>query len=73
MGGMKRPFWFLAIVLFGCTDEACDDLAAICELCPDDEDGRVARSSCLRTVEADDAVACEERIDQRTYAPYGCR
>ena len=57
----------------GCGDDACDELADICARCPDDATGRAARASCQRAVDSGDTLACEERVEQQTYAPYGCR
>lgn len=70
---MRCVVLLLTLALSGCADDVCDDLAAICERCPDDEEGRVARASCRAAVEAADERACEDRVEQRTYAAYGCR
>ena len=57
----------------GCGYATCDDLADVCQLCPDTADGRQARTSCLGVVEADDSVVCEQQLDADTFARHGCQ
>ncbi len=56
-----------------CGAPNCDDLAAICELCPSDGLGPAAKESCLRAVATDDDATCEDKLDKRSYAAFGCK
>ncbi len=59
--------------LAGCGGDGCAELAEICDLCPDTPDGLVAQDSCERTVASGDDESCASRIDDDTYAQYGCQ
>ncbi len=56
-----------------CAGGACSELADICQLCPADGNGPVARASCEAAVDEDDEEACEDRVDRKTYASFGCQ
>ena len=60
------------LTLAGCGDDSCAELLEICGTCPESGNGIVARDSCERTAESGDEEACEDRVDQGTYAAFGC-
>jgi len=73
--GGSTGMLLLTLMLTGCGEEPpCEALAAVCEACPSDgnSNGLVARESCYDTVESNDELACEDRLDQRTYQSFGC-
>jgi hypothetical protein len=74
---MKILIWGLLLALVACgddaPDDACQNLAAVCALCPADGDGPLAAESCNNTVELADNYACQERLDADTYGAQGCR
>jgi len=63
----------LSRALAGCSGDPCGELADICDLCPSSGNGPVARASCEGAVDEDDEEACENRVDQQTYASFGCK
>jgi hypothetical protein len=72
---MTKSSLLVALVLLGamgCDDAACDALAQVCERCPPDGDGPVARASCQATVESGTDDDCQARLDDLTYERSGC-
>ncbi len=63
----------LLLALAGCGDSPCEELAAICELCPTTGLGPTAKESCLRAVATDDDHTCDEKVEQRSYAVFDCK
>jgi hypothetical protein len=63
----------LLLAAAACSDAACEDLAAVCELCPDTPDGRQARTSCLGVVASDDSVTCEDNLESGVFGRHGCQ
>jgi hypothetical protein len=55
----------------GC-DDPCSDLQEICDSCPAEGDGPIAKSSCEKTVREGTEEDCEERVELETYQPFGC-
>jgi hypothetical protein len=63
----------LGLALAGCGDD-CSDLQQICDACPDDARGLVARTTCEDMVESGDDETCAARIDDDTFGILGdCR
>lgn len=71
---MRRLILCVGLLASGCGDDPCQELQLVCDQCPTDGDslGIVAGDSCKRTVESNDADACQARIDQGTYSALGC-
>jgi hypothetical protein len=70
---MLRWLVVACLVMCACSSDPCEELAEICEKCPADGDGPVARASCLQTVEIGTEEDCQDRLDEDTYANRGCQ